>query len=134
MKVLWLQSGGCGGCSMSLLNADTTDFPALLADAGIEWLWHPSISLACGGELLALLDDVLARRVPLDVLAVEGALLRGPHGTGRFHMLAGTGAVARAWPPSSLREKAAASMVLPPDSASARAISLRSSRMLPGQG
>ena len=26
MNVLWLKSGGCGGCSMSLLCADTTDF------------------------------------------------------------------------------------------------------------
>jgi len=91
MNVLWLQSGGCGGCSMSLLNADTADFPALMADAGIEWLWHPSLSLACVGEFTALLHDVLSGKQPLDVLAVEGALLRGPNGTGRFHLLAGTG-------------------------------------------
>ena len=35
MNVLWLQSGGCGGCSMSLLCADTTDFQGHLRDAGI---------------------------------------------------------------------------------------------------
>ena len=46
MNTLWLQSGGCGGCSMSLLCADTTDFPALLRDAGVHLLWHPSLSLA----------------------------------------------------------------------------------------
>ena len=39
-----------------------------------------------------------------------------------------------AWPWSSLREKAAACSAGPSRSASARAISLRSSRMLPGQG
>ena len=90
MNTLWLQSGGCGGCSMSLLCADTTDFPALLRDAGVDLLWHPSLSLASGEELLQLLDDCLQGRTPLDVLCIEGSLLRGPHGTGRFHMLAGT--------------------------------------------
>ena len=91
MNVLWLQSGGCGGCSMSLLCADTADFPAMLKAGGIELLWHPSLSLASGRELITLLEDCRSGRQPLDVLCVEGSLLRGPHGTGRFHLLAGTG-------------------------------------------
>ena len=90
-NVLWLQSGGCGGCSMSLLCADTTDFHGQLRDAGIHLLWHPSLSLETGGSVVALLNDVLEGRVRLDALCVEGSLLRGPNGTGRFHMLAGTG-------------------------------------------
>lgn len=90
-NVLWLQSGGCGGCSMSLLCADTTDFHGQLRDAGIELLWHPSLSLETGGSVVKLLNDVLDGRVRLDALCVEGALLRGPNGTGRFHVLAGTG-------------------------------------------
>lgn len=89
-NVLWLQSGGCGGCSMSLLCADTPDFDALLRDAGIRLLWHPTLSEATGGELLALLDDCLAGRTRLDALCVEGALLRGPHGSGRYHLMGGT--------------------------------------------
>ncbi|MBX3603993.1 MAG: HupU protein [Piscinibacter sp.] len=91
MNVLWLQSGGCGGCSMSLLCADTADFPGLLKAGGIELLWHPSLSLASGAELIALLEDCRDGRRPLDMLCVEGALLRGPNGSGRFHLLAGTG-------------------------------------------
>lgn len=91
MNVLWLQSGGCGGCSMSLLCADTTDFAGQLEQAGIRLLWHPSLSLTGGAELVALLEDFLAGRVALDALCIEGALLRGPNGTGRFHVLAGTG-------------------------------------------
>ena len=90
-NVLWLQSGGCGGCSMSLLNADTTDFHGQLRDAGIRLLWHPSLSLESGHELIALLEDIVAGRLRLDALCIEGALLRGPHGSGRFHVLAGTG-------------------------------------------
>jgi len=97
LNVLWLQSGGCGGCSMSLLCADTADFPAMLKAGGIELLWHPSLSLASGHELLALLDDCLAGRVRLDALCIEGALLRGPNGSGRFHVLAGTDAPMIAW-------------------------------------
>ncbi len=91
LNVLWLQSGGCGGCSMSLLCADTADFPALLRASGVQLLWHPSLSLESGHELMTLLDDCLQGRQQLDVLCIEGALLRGPQGTGRFHLLAGTG-------------------------------------------
>ena len=91
MNVLWLQSGGCGGCSMSLLCADTADFPAMLKSGGIELLWHPSLSLASGRELITLLEACRDGRTKLDVLCVEGSLLRGPNGTGRFHVLAGTG-------------------------------------------
>ncbi|MDP4300295.1 NADH-quinone oxidoreductase subunit B family protein [Leptothrix discophora] len=90
LNVLWLQSGGCGGCSMSLLCADTPDFQATLRQAGIELLWHPSLSLDGGIELQTLLADCLSGRFRLDALCVEGALLRGPHGSGRFHVLAGT--------------------------------------------
>lgn len=97
MNVLWLQSGGCGGCSMSLLNADTTDFSAMWRQAGLNLLWHPSLSLASGQDVTALLDDCIAGRTPLDVLCVEGSLLRGPGGTGRFHLLAGTQVPMIAW-------------------------------------
>ncbi len=90
-NVLWLQSGGCGGCSMSLLCADTADFPALLRAGGINLLWHPSLSLESGAELVNLLESCASGQTRVDALCVEGALLRGPNGTGRFHVLAGTG-------------------------------------------
>lgn len=97
MNVLWLQSGGCGGCSMSLLCADTADFDGLWRRAGLSLLWHPSLSLGSGRELITLLEDCLAGRQRLDILCVEGALLRGPNGTGRFHVLAGTGLPMTDW-------------------------------------
>ena len=50
MKTLWLQSGGCGGCTMSLLCADTRDLPDMLQGCGIDLLWHPTLSLASGSE------------------------------------------------------------------------------------
>lgn len=91
MNVLWLQSGGCGGCTMSLLCAETPDLMGMLADARIDFLWHPSLSEASGREVVDLLEGCLSGAVVLDVLCFEGALLRGPKGTGRFHLMAGTG-------------------------------------------
>ena len=97
LDVLWLQSGGCGGCSMSLLCADTPDLTGTLAAGGLRLMWHPSLSAESGADLLTLLDDILQGRRRLDVLCVEGALLRGPNGTGRFHLLAGTGEPMTDW-------------------------------------
>ena len=91
MNVLWLQSGGCGGCSMSLLCADTPDFLGHLRNANVHLLWHHSLSLQSGDELLTLLDAVIEQKRHLNALCIEGSLLQGPQGSGRFHLLAGTG-------------------------------------------
>ncbi|MEM8956257.1 MAG: HupU protein [Pseudomonadota bacterium] len=91
MNVLWLQSAGCGGCTMSLLCAEGPNVFDLLSSAGISFLWHPALSVESGGEVRQLLDDVESGAVPLDVLCVEGSILTGPKGTGRFHLLSGTG-------------------------------------------
>jgi ferredoxin hydrogenase small subunit len=90
MNLLWLQSGGCGGCSMSLLGADSRDLFGQLRDAGIDILWHPSLSEASGSDVLDILCACADGRVPLDILCLEGSLLRGPNGSGRFHMLSGS--------------------------------------------
>jgi len=90
MKIVWLQSGGCGGCTLSWLGSEWGSLFATLADAGIEILWHPSISEACAEESLAILEACADGTRPFDVLCVEGSLLRGPAGSGRFHVMAGT--------------------------------------------
>jgi ferredoxin hydrogenase small subunit len=90
LNVLWLQSGGCGGCSLSLLCADTADFRGQLRQIGINLIGHPALTLESGQESLAVLADCLSGRVKLHALCIEGAVLRGPEGSGRFHMLAGT--------------------------------------------
>jgi len=91
MKLLWLQSGGCGGCTMSVLGAEAPDFFSTLRGAGIDLLWHPTVSEETGAEVVDLLQAILDGRQVLDVLCIEGSLLLGPNGTGRFHMMAGTG-------------------------------------------
>jgi len=97
LNLLWLQSGGCGGCSLSLLCAESPDVLTALEAAGINLLWHPSISEASGDEFRTLLEQVCAGDIPLDILCLEGAVVRGPGGSGRFHMLAGTGLPMMEW-------------------------------------
>lgn len=96
-RVLWLQAAGCGGCTMSLLCAEGPGAVELLADAGIELIWHPALSLATGAEVLPLLQAVAEGRERVDILCVEGAIARGPNGTGRFQMMSGTGRPLMAW-------------------------------------
>lgn len=91
MNVLWLQSAGCGGCTMSLLCAEGPGVFDLLKGAGISFLWHPALSQETGSEVRRILADVESGALPLDVLCVEGSILTGPKGTGKFQMLSGTG-------------------------------------------
>lgn len=97
MNLLWLQAGGCGGCTMSLLCHGAGDVTGTLRAGGIELLWHPSLSEQTGAEAVELLQACADGRRPLDILCVEGALLRGPDGSGRFHILAGTGRAMIDW-------------------------------------
>lgn len=90
LNLLWLQSGGCGGCSLSLLNAEQPQLFDRLADAGIRLLWHPSLSPETGAEALDILVACAEGRERLDILCIEGSMMTGPGGTGRFHMLSGT--------------------------------------------
>lgn len=95
--LLWLQAAGCGGCTMSLLCAESPGLIEMLEDAGIRLLWHPALSAETGAEVLTLLEDIAEGRQALDILCVEGAVARGPAGTGRFQMLAGTGKSMMHW-------------------------------------
>ena len=83
MNLLWLQSGGCGGCTMSLLCHDAGDVTGTLRAGGIELLWHPSLSEQTGAEAVELLEACAAGCQGLDILCIEGALLRGPGGRDR---------------------------------------------------
>ena len=97
LNLLWLQAGGCGGCTLSLLGADSRDLLHQLEDGGIRVLFHPALSEASGPEALALLEDAASGRIAVDILCVEGAVLRGPEGSGRFHILAGSGSPMLHW-------------------------------------
>lgn len=95
--LLWLHAGACGGCGMAALEAEGVGIVKALSRYGITVLWHPSLSEESGAEVLDLLQDLAEGRRPLDILCVEGSILRGPRDTGAFQMLAGTGKSVAWW-------------------------------------
>ncbi len=97
VSLLWLQSGGCGGCSLSTLGAEAPDFLTALDAGGIDLLWHPALSEASGSEALAVIRAAADGDLPLDILCLEGAVVRGPNGSGAFHLLSGSGEPMLRW-------------------------------------
>jgi hydrogenase small subunit len=87
--LLWLQGGACSGNTMSFFNAEEPSVCDLVTDFGIEILWHPSLGMALGDALKALLADIIAGRQPLDLLVFEGTVILGPNNSGRMNMFAG---------------------------------------------
>lgn len=83
-SLFWLQCGGCGGDSMSFLNAESPDMVELFETLGIQLLWHPSLSTLSPVAQNSLIDSLIDGDQPLDILVVEGSILRGPAGTGMF--------------------------------------------------
>jgi hypothetical protein len=79
--LLWLQTGSCGGDTMSILCADSPSLEELVGEYGLEILWQPSLSV---GRLDALIEAILADRQALDVLCIEGSILTGPDGSGMY--------------------------------------------------
>jgi hydrogenase small subunit len=80
----WLQCGGCGGDTWSLFNAESPDVAQLFDMLNIELLWHPSLSHKSDDELQALNARLISGEEKLDILCVEGAIIRGPGGTGMY--------------------------------------------------
>jgi ferredoxin hydrogenase small subunit len=89
LNLLWLQAGSCGGCAMAVLESGAAGFLRELDSAGVNLLWHPSLSEETGEEVLDILRRVETGEEKLDIFCLEGAILRGPNGTGRFNRLSG---------------------------------------------
>ena len=84
LNLYWLQSGGCGGDTLSFLGTEAPDVPTLMQSLDVNLLWHPSLSILTPARHEALLAELASGRTALDVLVVEGAVIRGPSGTGMF--------------------------------------------------
>ncbi len=97
LNLLWLQSGGCGGCSLSMLCSESPDLLTVFESAGINLLWHPSLSEHCGRDLHDLLGKIMDGEIKLDLLCLEGSVVQGPNGTGAFHRMSGDGRPMRDW-------------------------------------
>lgn len=85
----WLQCGGCGGDTWSWMGAEALDDWALLRSLDVDVLWHPSLSTTSHVEHRRMRESLLAGETPLDILCVEGAVIRGPGGTGMFDTFEG---------------------------------------------
>ncbi len=90
VNLLWLQSGGCGGCTMSMLNTEKPTLFDAFRNNNINLLWHASFSTAPEDNLLSIIEKIEANEIALDILCIEGAAITGPDGTGAFHRVSGT--------------------------------------------
>jgi uptake hydrogenase small subunit len=92
--LLWLACGACSGESMAILGVEGVgkgddtllDF---LEQYHVQLLWHPSLSFESPKELASLIDHILAGEQELTFLCIEGSILHGPNGTGRYDTLHG---------------------------------------------
>ncbi|MFC1811067.1 NADH:ubiquinone oxidoreductase [Thermodesulfobacteriota bacterium] len=87
--LFWLQCGGCGGDSMSLLSLEKLSIIELIGLIDIEVLWHPSLSNGSHSEYRQLVEAMLSGKQPVDILCIEGAVIRGPSGTGMYDVFEG---------------------------------------------
>jgi uptake hydrogenase small subunit len=74
---------------MSLLGAESPDIVEFLELLDVEVLWHPSLSAAGSVDHQILLERILSGQQVLDILCVEGTIIRGPGGTGIYDVMAG---------------------------------------------
>lgn len=82
--LLWMQTSGCSGDTMSVLCAEKPSLHDVLTSYGIRLLWHPSLSPELPRDVGVMMEQICADELELTVLAVEGAIAMGPDGTGMF--------------------------------------------------
>jgi Ni,Fe-hydrogenase I small subunit len=92
--LLWMACGACSGESMAILGAEGRGkrgdtLPGFLDENGVSLLWHPSLSLESPREAAALMDRIVAGEQHLTLLCVEGSIVHGPNGSGRFDTFEG---------------------------------------------
>ncbi len=87
--VYWLQGGGCGGDTYSLLSSDFLDVTAVFNTIGLELLWHPSLSAISHTSHEKMLGKIISGDTTLDILILEGSIICGPAGTGMFDTING---------------------------------------------
>jgi len=83
-KLYWLQCGGCGGDTWSFFNGESPNIIELFGSFDIELLWHPSISANGASEQKKINADLISGARELDILCIEGSVLRGPGGTCKY--------------------------------------------------
>jgi hydrogenase small subunit len=83
-KLYWLQCGGCGGDTWSFFNGESPNIIESFSSFDIELLWHPSISNNPAKDQKKINEELISGTRELDILCIEGSILRGPGGTGKY--------------------------------------------------
>jgi NiFe hydrogenase small subunit HydA len=91
VRLLWLQAIGCGGETVSLLNAEQPDLLTTFELLGVDLVWHPSFSRKHGAEAHDILRQCASGEKKLDILVVEGAVPIGENYRPRAFGPAGPG-------------------------------------------
>lgn len=73
---------------MSFLNAEEPTVCDLIADFGVNLLWHPSLGVELGDSLQQLLRDCVSGKIPVDIFVFEGTVINAPNGTGEWNRFA----------------------------------------------
>lgn len=82
--LFWIQTGACGGDSLAVLSAEAPSLEGLLAEHGVDLLWHPSLSHQPMRRYDRLIEQILTGEQALDMLCVEGSIVTAPRGTGLY--------------------------------------------------
>jgi len=105
LRLVWLQAASCNGCSQSMLNATLPDLNELMNGMGADInffgdLYPDRLGLKVDGYAIGdsqtnpnlrikeIIDNA-KQGTERYVLVVEGAVPRGPQGSGRYHLLNG---------------------------------------------
>ncbi|MBF0120908.1 MAG: NADH:ubiquinone oxidoreductase [Desulfobacterales bacterium] len=83
-SLYWMQCGSCGGDSMSFLNSESPDIIELIETFNINLLWHPSLAYITHEQHTQVVKKIISGEQSLDILCIEGAIIRGPSGTGVY--------------------------------------------------
>lgn len=98
-KLVWLRGAGCGGCTSSFLNGGNPEVMSALSRIKLDLSYHEGLMCQQGiyvdgaaanneqSNSLVKLNKVLQGADYL--LIVEGAILNGPGGSGKYHMNGG---------------------------------------------
>ena len=74
---------------MAFLSSEHPSLPDLLGNLDVDVLWHPSLSNISAVEHEKMLAAIESGEQPLDILVIEGSIVRGPGGTGMFDLFRG---------------------------------------------
>jgi uptake hydrogenase small subunit len=82
VNLVWLQGSTDNGCLVSFLNTQQPDVYQLITKLDVNIEYQNTINPTSGRDALAAVEKYYSGERELDVLVVEGAVPRGPDGTG----------------------------------------------------